>query len=270
MGWLVSAFVVVLLAYAGVCLFYFLFQERFIFIGFPLGRRYRFQFTTPFTEHWILRPDGARIHALWFRGTRSRETVLYFHGNTGNLRRWGRYATRFTQLGVDVVMPDPRGYGKSRGARSEEILIEDALAWFDHVEEKAGRAPVVYGRSLGGALAVPVAADRNPPMLLLETPFANLTDVARAYLPVLPYRWLLRYPFRNDQVAMRLTCPTCIFHGTRDQVVPYTSALKLYAALPTSIQRELVTVPNGGHNDLQRYPQFLHGLARWLGRSARA
>ncbi|MBL0127549.1 MAG: alpha/beta fold hydrolase [Flavobacteriales bacterium] len=265
MHWLVGVIVVVVLAYAGVCLFYYLFQERFIFIRFKLRKSYRFRFSRPFSEHWIVRPDGARLHALWFKASSSRQVVLYFHGNTGSLRRWGRYASQLIDLGVDVVMPDPRGYGKSRGKLSEVQLIEDAKAWFDHVQELTGTAPVVYGRSLGSGLAVPVAVDRNPPLLILETPFANLIDVAHAYLPILPYRWLLHYRFQNDEMATRLACPTYLFHGKRDQTVPYSSALKLYAALPSTIQRELITIPDGGHSDLHLSQEFRTRMAELLG-----
>lgn len=254
-----------LLTYSGLCLFYFVFQERFIFVRFSTRQNYRYLFSVPHTEVWLDRPDGARLHALYFAAKEAKGVVLYFHGNTGNLKRWGRRADRFTQLGYSVLMADPRGYGKSRGASSEAALIADAVAWYDHLQaSKAGDGVVLYGCSLGCALAIPVAAQRDPRMLLLETPFANLTDVARSYLPILPYRWLLRYPFRNDETVSGVRCPTYIFHGRRDQVVPYTSALKLYAAIPPTVQRELFTFPRASHHDLYRFARFRTVLKRLL------
>jgi hypothetical protein len=260
-----ALFLVCLLAYTALCLFYFLAQERFIFIRFRLSDRYRFQFPFAHEERFLERPDGARLHALFFPVEDALGTVLYFHGNTGTLRRWGKQAPRFIRKGYNVLMPDPRGYGKSRGKLSEAALHADAQAWYDHLcatepEERV----VVYGRSLGSGLATPVAANNHPRLLLLETPFANLYDVAYSYLRILPYRILLRYTFRNDRAVRRVTCPTYLFHGKRDAVVPYRSALKLYALVPSSVPRELFTFNNGQHSDLARFPRFDRTLQRLL------
>ncbi len=263
--WLQIALGTLALAYTSLCLFYYVFQERFIFVRFRTRRSHTYRFEEPCTEVWLDRPDGARLHALRFHSANTSGTVLYFHGNTGNLKRWGRRAARFTQLGYDVLMPDPRGYGKSKGRTSEAALIGDAIAWYDHVRTGSpGSAVILYGCSLGCALAIPVAAERQPRSLLLETPFANLTDVARSYLPILPYRWLLRYPFRNDVAIQRVNCPVYIFHGKRDHVVPYASALRLYAAVPSNVQRQLFTFPRGEHHDLYRFEEFKQVLRKLL------
>lgn len=265
MPWLLGALGTVLLVYAGLCLFYYLFQERFIFVRFRTRYDFRYRFEQPHEERWIDRPDGARLHAIHFAVPNPKGIVLYFHGNTGSLKRWGRRAVRFTSLGYDVLMPDPRGYGKSRGRSTEDALLKDARAWYDGlIGSWTEQQVVLYGCSLGCALAIPVAAERSPRLLLLETPFANLTDVARSYLPVLPYRLLLRYPFRNDVAVRSVRCPTYIFHGKRDQTVPYASALKLYAAIPATVLREMFTFPRGRHNDLYRFPGFRRAMARLL------
>lgn len=262
--WILGTLLSIVLAYVGLCLLAYLFQERFIFIRFPRREQYRFGFQQPFREVWLQR-EGARLHALCFTAEGSKGTILYFHGNTGDLKRWGRKAARFTQLGYDVLMPDPRGYGKSRGHTSEAALIADAIAWYDHLAAQVTSERIVlYGRSLGAALAVPVAAQRTPRMLVLETPFAKLADVTSHYFPVLPYRWLLRYPFRNDQAVREVRCPVYIFHGERDPVVPYASALKLYAAIPSHVHRELFSFPNGLHNDLYKYDRFRELMQRVL------
>lgn len=264
MAWLGGALLIMALAYVGVVAFYWIFQERFIFLRLDAAPRKRYRFGG-YRECWLERPDGARLHALWFKARESRGAVLYFHGHSGNVRRWGRIAARFTSLGHDVLMPDPRGYGKSSGRMSERALIEDALAWFDWLAAQEGTERItLYGRSLGSALATPVATERAARMLLLETPFNNLIDVCWSQAPLLPYRWLLRYPFRNDETVSGVRCPTYIFHGRRDQVVPYTSALKLYAAIPPTVQRELFTFPRASHHDLYRFARFRTVLKRLL------
>ena len=263
MLWVFVLFSVVLLAYMGLCLFYALFQERFIFIRFRTSRRYRYRFQGEFTERYLAQPDGSELHALHFKATAPRGVVLYFHGNTGSVRRWGKYAQRFVRLGYDVLMPDPRGYGKSTGELSEAALHADAEAWYTEVLRNWKEADiVVFGRSLGSGVATPLAAQHAPRMLILETPFANLYEVATNYLPILPYRLLLRYPFRNDKAVQRITCPVYILHGKRDQVVPYASALRLYSLVPSNVLRKMVTFPKGHHSDLGRFPRYQRFMQR--------
>lgn len=264
---MILLYLVVLLAagYVALCLFYFLLQERFIFIRFPLRRKFRFKFRFPFEERFIQAADGSELHALYVPAADPRGVVLYFHGNTGSLRRWGKLAPRFTKLGFSVLMPDHRGYGKSRGKLTEAALHADALRWYDHLRDTwPEKDIVVYGRSLGSGLATPVAAQRAPRLLVLETPFANLYDVARFYLPILPYGLLLRYTFRNDLAIRRVKCPVYIFHGKRDTMVPYASALALYAGVPGTVHREMFTFPKGHHSDLYRFPRFKRALERIL------
>lgn len=261
MGWLIGALALLSLAYATLCLLYWIFQERFIFLRYDLALRYRFRFGGRYQECWLDRPDGARLHALLFSAREAKGSLLYFHGHSGNLKRWGRFAARFTAMGYDVLMPDPRGYGKSTGRLSESVLLDDALAWYDWLAHRVGQQRIVlYGRSLGGAFATPVAAQRAPRMLLLETPFNNLIDVSWSQVPLFPYRWLLRYPFRNDLAIRSVSCPVRIFHGTRDNLVPLASALKLYAEVPSSTDREAVVVEGAHHNDLWRFPRFKEAL----------
>lgn len=249
------------LVYLGICLFYWVFQEKFIFVRFPLPERYKFNFQEPFEELRMDRPDGARLHALHFPVPEPVGAVLYLHGNTGSLRRWGKRATRFTAMGHAVLMPDYRGYGKSTGKLSERALHADALAWFDRLAAMYGEGNVVvYGRSLGSGMAVPLAAARSPRTLILESPFANLLDVARHYLAILPYRWLLKYRFRSDAAIRQVKCPVYIFHGKRDPLVPYSSALRLYAAIPAQVHRELISFAKGFHSDLAGYPRFRRKL----------
>ena len=218
MAWIFAGIGVLVVAYAGVCLFYALFQERFIFIRFRTSRGYKYKFAGAFEERFIKADDRTELHALYFKAEAPKGVILYFHGNTGSVRRWGKYAHRFVRLGYDVLVPDPRGYGKSRGVLSEEALHADAGLWYDEVLKTwAEKDIVVFGRSLGSGLATPLAALRSPRMLILETPFANLYDVATNYLPILPYRLLLRYTFRNDKAikvgtsAYNQNCARC--HG---------------------------------------------------------
>lgn len=252
--------------YVLICVAYWALQERFIFVRFRLRPDHVFRFALPFEEVFLEPHPGINLHALWFRVTDPRGTVLYFHGNTGSLRRWGHRAAPFTERGWNVLMVDYRGYGKSRGPLNEAALHADAARWYAWLKEREPEERiVVYGRSLGSGFAVPVAAANHPRMLLLESPFANLFDPARHQFFLLPYRWLLRYHFRNDKAIRRVHCPVYIFHGLRDPVVPYASALRLYSRIPSHVVREMITLPRGYHSDLARFGRFGRGLSRLLG-----
>jgi len=262
LGWVL---LLLTLAYVGVCLFYWWFQERFIFVRFRVRRNFTFPFSLPFEERWTNAPDGAELHALYFKAETPRGVVMYLHGNTGSLRRWGNRSARFLRLDHDVLMPDPRGYGKSRGKLSEAALHADAERWYGELLKHWPEDRIVlYGRSLGTGFAVPLAASHRPRALILESPFANFREVARHYLSILPYRWILRYPLRNDKAMMRVTCPVYIFHGKRDPVVPYATALRLYARVPTQVHREMITFAKGYHNDLTHFGRYKRALKRIL------
>jgi uncharacterized protein len=270
--WFASLLLIgVALLYGLICLVYWLVQDRFIFVRFPLPKAYAFTFDQPFTEEWLHPEEGVELHGLHFTAREPLGTVLYFHGNTGSLRRWGKRASRFTRLGWNVLMMDYRGYGKSKGKLSESALHADALAWYDHLAQReSDERIVIYGRSLGSGMAVPLAAQRKPRALVLESPFANLYDPARHQFFLIPYRWLLRYTFRNDKAIRRVKCPVFIFHGKRDPVVPYESALRLYASVPGDVQREMITFPKGYHSDLGQFSRFQRKLAAILAASPRA
>lgn len=261
-GWVL---LMLALAYAGLCLFYWWFQERFIFVRFRLRPNYRFTFDLPFEERWTHTADGAELHGLYFKAEKPRGVVLYFHGNTGSLRRWGRRAVRFLRLEHDVLMPDYRGYGKSRGPLTEAALHADAERWYQQLlKQWPEDRIVVYGRSLGTGMAVPLAAAHTPRALILESPFASFIEVARHYLSILPYRWLLRYPFRSDRAMRRMKCPVYIFHGKRDPVVPYATALRLYSVVPADVHREMISFAKGYHSDLAQYGRFKRAIRRIL------
>ncbi len=268
MAYLVAAFVLAG-AYVLLCLVYYIIQERIIFVRRSLRRRYRYRFKHAHHELWLRAGDGAKLHALHFPAEDATGVVLYFHGNTGTLRRWGKRAPRFTRFGHAVVMPEPRGYGKSRGRLSEQALLSDALLWYDELRRQWPEDRiVVYGRSLGSALAIPVAAQRSPRSLVLESPFARLIDAARSYFRWLPYGMLLKYRFANDEAIARVRCPVHIFHGEQDEVVPFASAKRLFARVPKDVERALVAFPKGHHNDLARFARYHRALRALLGGGA--
>ena len=147
-------------------------------------------------------------------------------------------------------------FNKSTGKLSQRVLYQDAQLAYDYLKQHyPENRIVVFGRSVGTGIATKVAAENKPKLLLLESPFYKLADVAKTHYPFLPVTLLLKYTFRSDKWIPKVKCPIYIFHGTVDSIVPYSSGKKL-AELADQNQTKLITIPQGGHNDLGNYPQY--------------
>jgi pimeloyl-ACP methyl ester carboxylesterase len=247
------------------------FQDRLIFQSVPLDRAYSFRFDFPFEEFFLpvkappANNQSDTVNVLWFRpDSASRGLILYFHGNRGNLQRWGNFAPDLTRLGFDVVMLDYRGYGKSTGSPTEASLYSDAetvLNW------AMGRQPqgklIIYGRSLGSAAATSLAAKVTPDLLILETPFDQLRGVLTPYGSLVATLTPLRYTMSNANHLRQVRCRTIIFHGTDDRIVPLASAEKLRPLIQSA--DDFVIIQGGGHRGLRSFPEYQSRLAQVLG-----
>jgi len=152
---------------------------------------------------------------------------------------------------------DYRTYGKSTGKLSEENLYSDAQQFYEYVNERFPENEIIlYGRSLGGAFATRLAAENNPKMLILESPFYNLKSVAKSRFPIVPIDLLIRYPFENSKYIKEVDCKTVIIHGTGDKVVPFASGKKLYESASPQNGKNFIEVTGGGHNDLSRFETY--------------
>lgn len=191
--------------------------------------------------------DGT-ILTGWFRPAETgRLTLLYFHGNAGNL---GGRAERFEQVvasGYGLLAMSYRGYGGTAGDPSEAAFFADALAAFDWLGERA-EAVAIYGESLGTGVATHVAANRKAMALVLEAPFTAIVDIAAATYPFVPVGWLMRDQFRSRDVIGSVGMPVLIIQGTRDATVPPEQGQRLYRLAREP--KELVVIEGGGHGDL--------------------
>tara|TARA_R100001369_G_scaffold51222_2_gene78046 strand:+ start:150 stop:947 length:798 start_codon:yes stop_codon:yes gene_type:complete len=234
----------------------YLLQEKLIFLPTQLPQEHTYTFEQSFTEFFLEAKDGARLNALHFKVENPKGVILYFHGNAGNLDRWGEITSFFTQFNYDVVVMDYRTYGKSTGKLSEKSLYKDAQLFYDYILKRYPENEVtVYGRSLGTTFAAYVASANNPKKLILETPFYSMTDVAKKRFPVLPVAQLLKYRFPTNTYMNKTNCPVVIFHGTDDDVVPYESGKKLAETLPKD-RLNFISIPEGGHNNLIEFQEY--------------
>lgn len=193
--------------------------------------------------------DGERVIAWHIPPRGDRPVILYFHGNGGALRyRVDRYRA-LTQDGTGLVALSYRGYGGSSGRPSEDGLIEDARAThaFAAARYPAARF-VLWGESLGSALAIALAAEKPVARLVLEAPFLSAAAIAGSAYPFVPVRWLMKDQFRSDLRIRTVIAPVLIVHGERDAVVPIASGEQLYALIAGP--KRFLRIPGAGHEDL--------------------
>jgi hypothetical protein len=177
-------------------------------------------------------------------------TLLWFHGNAGNITHRTENMMLLTDRGINVFIFDYRGYGRSGGDPSEAGIYKDGLAAYDYLVNTRGipsQSIVLFGRSLGAAVAVEVGIMRPARGIILETPFTDAREMARVLLPVIPAGLFLRSQFDNIGKIGGIRAPLLIVHGDRDEIVPYRLGRKLFDAAREP--KSFYTIPGSGHND---------------------
>lgn len=246
-----------------VGLLYF-FQARLLFYPTKLATNLVFKFTVPHQERFIAY-DGEILHTLLFKANNPRARLLYFHGNGGALDSWGHVAVELVQkLNVDVLIVDYPGYGKSTGSlpSSEKALYHSAEAAFAEIQKTTdNKVPlIIYGRSLGSAVASYLAAKPEVRALILETPYTSMKAMAKVVFPYVP-SFLVRYDMDNEINLRNVTVPILILHGTNDNVVPYEHGKELHSQKATS---EFVSIDGGSHNDLAEHPLYWEAVTNFV------
>lgn len=253
---------ILVLIYIGVCIFYYIYQEKVIFYPEVLDPGYQYDYQGNFVELNYYPAQDVILNALHFKAKSAKGLVLYFHGNAGSLATWGDVAPQFLDNGYDLLIYDYRGYGKSRGKLSQQNMFTDAQYIYDKLKTTFEEDKIIlYGRSIGSGIAVNTAVSNKPGKLILESPFYSLQDLARKLFPVLP-PFLLKYPMRNDKKITRVKCPVYLFHGTEDDIIYFGSSLKLKKLQPENIT--LYPIRDGGHNNLVHFEDYHKYLAKIL------
>ena len=233
------------------------FQHKFIFKPNPLPLDFEYSFSQSFEELTIETPKEGILNALFFPtdADTSKGVILYFHGNKGNLTRWGKVHSRFTDLGYDFFVYNYRGYGKSRGRLSPSNLYSDARFMYDYLKQNyPAEKIIIYGRSMGSTFATNLASKEKAKHLILETPFESIKGLFYTYYPFLPPVFIFKYPMHNSKYLEEVNYPVTIFQGDNDWIVPLRSAAKLKKCLKP--KDEFILIPGGGHNDLGEYDLF--------------
>ncbi len=238
---------------------YFL-QEKMLFLPTALEQDYQFQFEQPFEEVFLNPSENVSINAIHFKVEEPKGVILYFHGNAGDLSRWGTIAEFFVKKNYDVFIMDYRTYGKSTGKLSEQAFYDDAQFCYDYLLKQYPENEIIlYGRSLGTGIATYLASKNQPRQLVLETPYYSILDVAKHRFPIFPMERLLKYKFPTNEFIVDANCPITIFHGTADGIVPFSSAEKLYGVASKN-STQFIKIDGGGHNDLVDFEAYNNGI----------
>jgi uncharacterized protein len=218
-----------------------------------------------FEDAWFASADGTRLHGWYVPQEHARATVLYCHGNGGNVALWGDAARALhDRVGVSVLLFDYRGYGRSEGKPSEAGILADARAaraWLARREGIAENQIVLMGRSLGGGVAVDLAANDGARALVLESTFTSLPDVAQTMFPLLPARLLMQTRLNSIKKIADYHGPLLESHGTADRLIPYAIGCRLFDA--ANQPKQFVPIPGGDHNDPQS-EEYYRALAAFF------
>lgn len=260
------------LVYLGLVLVLFLFQARMVFLPNVAGRDL---VATPsavgleYQELWLETDDGERLHGWWLPRPDARATLLFHHGNAGNISHRLDSLLLFHQLELNVLIFDYRGYGQSSGRPSEAGVYADARAAWNWLVDDKQIPPdriVLFGRSMGGAIAAQLASEVNAGAMILESTFSSVPDVAAEIYWWLPVRWLARIRFPTIEHVVASDIPLLVVHSRDDEIIAFAHAERIVAAVAEG-RAELLEI-QGDHNTgfLRSGERYLAGLSAFLER----
>ncbi|MDE3117492.1 MAG: alpha/beta hydrolase [Nitrospirota bacterium] len=226
----------------------------------------------PLEDVWFQAEDGTRLFGWYVDNKVTPVVLLWCHGNAGNIIHRLENLVELYRLGFSVFLFDYRGYGRSQGRPTEEGMYQDALAAYDYLVSARRVAPqrlLLFGRSLGGAVAGQVASRKPAAGLILESVFPSVAAVARAHYFGLPVDWLLGAEFNLVDRLAALSLPVLVIHGDQDEIIPIELGRQVFAA--ARAPKAFYLVPGADHNNLyavggrayfQRLRQFAEEVVR--------
>jgi alpha-beta hydrolase superfamily lysophospholipase len=253
---------IIILAYISAMAALYVFQGKLIFPAEALPKDYKFTFNAPFTEI-NLPVDGAVLNALHFKQENSRGVIFFLHGNSGHLVDWVTDLDFYQRANYDLFIFDYRGYGKSTGKmESEAQAFADVKSAWDYMAPQYKDKPIViYGRSIGSALATELAKTVNPALLVLVSPFTSMIDMSEKRYPFAP-SWLLRYPLETDKNIQNVSSDVLLIHGDEDDFIPISHSQKLQQL--TQKPSKLLVIKGADHSDIHQHASYIEGLTKAL------
>ena len=229
-----------------------MFEEKFIYFPqkYPQGLYDQARSIPGLRDCWIKTEDSVRIHGWFAPADSARATLVIALGNAGNISHRYPLLRSLQRHGFNVLMFDYRGYGRSDGSPSEDGIYKDGRAALDYaltLPEVRPDCVILWGTSLGGAVAVDVATKRRVAGLILESTFTSAKDVARLVYPFLPVQFFMRTKLNSVEKIKTITIPVLVIHGSLDTIIPVGLGRKLFNA--ANEPKDFYEIPAADHND---------------------
>ncbi len=210
--------------------------------------------------------DGVQLHGWYIPHSESQHVLLFFHGNAGNISHRRDSIEIFHRLGLNVFIIDYRGYGKSKHKPSEQGFYEDATAAWNYLTAEkgyTGQQIIIFGRSLGGAIAVNLASAVQARGVILESTFSSARDFANVVFPLLARLVVLRYDFNVVKSIQQVNAPVLVLHSPEDEIMPFHLGEKVFE---TANQPKRFVRLRGDHNYgfIKSQPDYEQALKSWL------
>ena len=235
--------------YFGMLILLFIMQSRLVYfpakeiICTPADIRLQYE------DIIIKTPDGLNLNAWFIPAKSPTGTVLFCHGNGGNICYSLDVVETLNKLNLNVLIFDYRGYGKSEGSPSEKGTYTDAetaYRWLMKDRNIPESSIIIMGRSLGAAIAANLARNHNPRLLILESGFSSTPDVAAKKYPIFPVRLLCSYKYKTAEYVKDIKCPLLVVHSKEDEIIPYSNGIKIFSSAKEP--KEFLEI-SGSHNE---------------------
>lgn len=219
-----------------------------------------------YEEVELLTADQVRLHGWFVPSDDARATLLFFHGNAGNISHRLDSIAIFNRLRLNVFIFDYRGYGQSQGKVSEAGTYRDAEAAWSYLTGARGidaSEIVVFGRSLGSSIAAWQASQHRPAALILESSFSSVPSMAGRLYPFLAVKLLAKFSYDTGRYVSSIACPLLVVHSKTDEIIPYAEGRQVFDAAPANKQFLDIL---GGHNDgfIVTGRAYVDGLSRFI------
>ncbi len=197
----------------------------------------------------LVTADGINLHGWFIPSSSAKGTVVFFHGNAGNISHRLESIDVFNELDLNVFIIDYRGYGQSEGKLTEKGTYRDAEAAWIYLTETRGisaKKIIIFGRSLGASIATWLASKHPPAGLVIESGFTSIPSMAKRIYPFLPVRWLTYFQYDTKKNVTKISCPILVVHSKNDEIIPFEEGREIYNAAPET--RQFLEL-QGGHNE---------------------
>ncbi|MGE3871448.1 MAG: alpha/beta hydrolase [Parvibaculaceae bacterium] len=264
-----SFLIVVAVAYVGIAAFMYATQRSHQYFPGRQGLAANAAGLQGVEDVRLASGDGETLQAWYSPARAAKATILYLHGNGGEIADRPERFAAYQREGFGVLFLSYRGYGASTGSPSEQGLVNDARAAYDWLITRDIKPTdiMLVGESLGSGVAVQLAAERPVRALALEAPFASAANVAASIYWWLPVRLLMKDKFDSFAVIGKVETPLLVIHGDADGIIPLSEGRELFAL--ANEPKEMVVVPGGTHGSIFSSDTWTREM-RFFDRHARA